>query len=208
MRRAFFKVTVTRTHILLFLARWVARSSVDSRIARGLPGRHSSVTASPLRCRTGLSVGRRGSGRPPPWCPQGGLFARRHTLDTGELMWTSVKRVGTRGRRPPAGAVENMRRLGLIRPRDPSWCPVTLSSEGRPLLAVSGSSWGPAPCVIACSLDSVWSSAIAGAQATGACSRLSPPVPGPHGGRGHTCRTPPWACSVSSQSDASRKRVW
>ena len=27
----------------------------------------------------------------------------------------------------PSGAVENMRRLGLIRPRDPSWCPVTLS---------------------------------------------------------------------------------
>ena len=32
-------------------------------------------------------------------------------------------------------------------------------------------------------------------------------LPGPHGGRGHTCRAPPWACSVSSQSDASRKRV-
>ena len=29
-----------------------------------------------------------------------------------------------------------------------------------------------------------------GAQGTGACSRLSPPVPGPRGGRGHTCRTP------------------
>ena len=26
-------------------------------------------------------------------------------------------------------------------------------------------------------------------------SRLSPPVPGPLGGRGHTCRTPPRACS-------------
>ena len=52
----------------------------------------------------------------------------------------------------------------------------------------------------------MWS-AIAGAQRTGACSRLSPPVPGPHGGRGHTCRTPPWACSVCSQSDASSKRV-
>ena len=45
-------------------------------------------------------------------------FARRHMLDTGELMWTSVKRVGTRGIRRPAGAVENVRRLGLIRPRD------------------------------------------------------------------------------------------
>ena len=28
-------------------------------------------------------------------------FTRRHMLDTGELMWTSVKRVGTRGIRPP-----------------------------------------------------------------------------------------------------------
>ena len=27
--------------------------------------------------------------------------------------------------RPLTGAVEYMRRLGLIRPRDPSWCPVT-----------------------------------------------------------------------------------
>ena len=52
----------------------------------------------------------------------------------------------------------------------------------------------------------MWS-AIAGAQGTGACSRLSPPVPGPHGGRGHTCRAPPWACSVSSQSGATRKSV-
>ena len=78
---------------------------------------------------------------------------------------------------------------------------------GPPLLAVSGSSWGPGRCVVACSLDSVWSLAIAGAQVTRACSRLSPPVPGPHGGRGHTCRTPPWACSVCSQSDASCKRV-
>ena len=46
---------------------WVACSSVGSRVARRLPGR-------PLRCWSGLSVGRRGSGRPPPWCPQGGLL--------------------------------------------------------------------------------------------------------------------------------------
>ena len=36
--------------------------------------RHSPVTASPLRCRTGLSAGCRGSGRPTPWSPQGGLL--------------------------------------------------------------------------------------------------------------------------------------
>ena len=45
-------------------------------------------------------------------------FVRRHMLDTGELMWTSVKRVGTRGIRPSAGAEEKMRRLGLVRPQD------------------------------------------------------------------------------------------
>ena len=76
-------------------------------------------------------------------------------------------------------------------------------SLGGPLLAVSGSSWGPARCVVACSLDSVWSFAIAGAQGTGACSRLTRPVPGPRGGRGHTCRTPPRACSVSNATSLS-----
>ena len=44
---------------------WVACSSSGSRVARRLPGRHTSVAARPLRCRPGLSVGRR-----PPWCPQ------------------------------------------------------------------------------------------------------------------------------------------
>ena len=78
-------------------------------------------------------------------------------------------------------------------------------SEGRPLLAVSGSSRGPARCVVASSLDSVWSLAIAVAQGTWACSRLSPPVPGPRGGRGHKCRTPPRACSVSNAILAIRK---
>ena len=68
-------------HTLLFLARWVARSSVGSRVARRLPGRHFLVAARPLRCRPGLSVGRRGSGRPPP-CVLRWSFARRHVLDT------------------------------------------------------------------------------------------------------------------------------
>ena len=40
--------------------------------------------------------------------------------------------------------------------------------------------------------------AIAGAQAAGACSRLSSPIPGPRGSRGHTCRTLPRAGSVSA----------
>ena len=79
MRRAFFEYVATRTHTLLFLARWVARSSVGSRVARHLPGRHSLVAARPLRCRPGLSVGRRGSGRPPPGVLRWS-FARRHRL--------------------------------------------------------------------------------------------------------------------------------
>ena len=87
----------------------------------------SSVTASPLRCRTGLSCGAPRLGKTATLVPSRWTFACKHMLDTGELMWTSVKRVGTRGIRPPAGAVENMRRLGLIRPPGPS--PVTLSSE-------------------------------------------------------------------------------
>ena len=37
-----------------------------------------------------------------------------------------------RGIRRPAGAVENMRRLGLVRPRDPSWCPVIPSFGSSP----------------------------------------------------------------------------
>ena len=66
----------TRSHVptQCSCTRWVARSSVGSRVARRLPGRHSLVAARPLRCRSGLSAGRGGSGRPPPWCPQGGLL--------------------------------------------------------------------------------------------------------------------------------------
>ena len=51
----------------------------------------------------------------------------------------------------------------------------------------------------------VWSLAIAGVQRTMACSRLSPPVPGPRGGRGHTCRTPSRGCSVSNATPPSVK---
>ena len=51
-------------------------------------------------------------------------------------------------------------------------------------------------------------SAIAGAKgAVAVCSRLGPPVPGPHGDRGHTCRTPPWACSVSRKSEEGTCRT-
>ena len=77
-------------------------------------------------------------------------------------------------------------------------------SEGCPLLAVSRSSWGPAGV----SSHSVWSSAIAlGTEDGGSLSHLSPPVPGPRGGRGHTCRTPPRACSVSNATPPSGHAV-
>ena len=38
---------------------------------------------------------------------------------------------------------------------------------------------------------------------TGVCSRFSPPVPGPHGGRSHTCRTPPAPLAASPTRPAS-----
>ena len=60
---------------------------------RRLPGRHSSVAASPLPCQTGLLVGRSTSERSPPsevvFCPQARAWTR--------VKQTLVKRVGTRG---------------------------------------------------------------------------------------------------------------
>ena len=55
------------------LSLWVACSSSGCQVARRLPGRHSSA-ASPLRCRACLSCGAQRLGKPPPWCPQGGLL--------------------------------------------------------------------------------------------------------------------------------------
>ena len=71
-----FEAAVTRTHTLLFHARWVARSSVGSRVARRLPGRHSLVAAS--RCAAGLDFlwgavpreGRRLGALKVVFCPQ------------------------------------------------------------------------------------------------------------------------------------------
>ena len=93
-----------------------------------------------------------------------------------------------------------MRRLGLIRPQDlvPSRSLGGPPAAGRQRVFVEASGG-----VVACSLDNVWSLAVAGVQGTEACSRLSPPVPGPRGGRGHTCRTPPRACSVSNATSPS-----
>ena len=104
----------------------------------------------------------------------GGLLPAGTGVDTGELLWKDKTPRWCRREHATTGADQT-----------PGPRPVTLSSEGRPLLAVSGSLWGPARCVVACSLDSVWSLAIAGVQGTGACSRLSPSLPGPRGGRSH-----------------------
>ena len=204
MRRAFFEATVARTHTLLSHARWVARSSVGSQVARRLPGRHSLVAARPLRCRSGLSVGRRGSGRPPPWCPQvvfcpqgvdtsleqcvgrlnhdrtterhwQGLGSHRATVPKGVPCGSSTPtpahatspratavrsspvpfhlggrpnwsggltlsplppRTASRWHRRIAPTAQDRRRCarrqGLVRPRDPSGCPVTPSFGGPP----------------------------------------------------------------------------
>ena len=40
--------------------------------------------------------------------------------------------------KPLTGAAENMRRLGLIRPWDPSWCPVTLLAVSSHVLWIVG----------------------------------------------------------------------
>ena len=77
-------------------SRWVARSSSGSQVARRLPGRHSSVAAS--RCAAGLDFlfgavpqeDRHLGALKEVFCPQA------LGEDTSELMWISVKRVGTR----------------------------------------------------------------------------------------------------------------
>ena len=106
-------------------------------------------------------------------------------LDTVELMWTGETRRHQEDKRL-TGAVENMRRLGLIRPRDPSWCPVTLSRRAARCWPSAGLRGGQ----LAVSSHVLWivggRLAIAGAQVTGACSRLSPPVPGPRSEAGVT----------------------
>ena len=76
----------------------------------------------------------------------------------GELKWTSVV---TRGLGAPDTGTSSRHPL----------------SKGCPLLAVSGSSWGPAEVSVVCSLDCGWSLAIAGVQSTGAVCHLHRPAP-------------------------------
>ena len=76
---------------------WVARSSVGSRVARRLPFRHSSVTASPLRCQTGLCCGAQRLGKTATLVPSRWSFARRHMLDTLADWWGLQRHCGSIG---------------------------------------------------------------------------------------------------------------
>ena len=97
--------------------------------------------------------------------------------------------------KPLTGAVENMRRLGLIRPRDcvPSPSLRGPPAAGRQRVFVGANSLCRRTfsglSVVACHC---------GVQRTGTCSRLSPPVPGSRSEQGHTCRTLRGTGSVSS----------
>ena len=74
--RCLFGRTPSMSHHLPSLGRL---RRAGGQVVHRLPGRHSSVAASPLRCRTGLSVGHRGSGRSPPGVLRWS-FARKHRL--------------------------------------------------------------------------------------------------------------------------------
>ena len=67
---AFFEATVTRTHTLLFNAPRVGRSTVGSRVAHRLPGRHGrqSTTLPEESC-----FGAQYLGKAATWCPQVGI---------------------------------------------------------------------------------------------------------------------------------------
>ena len=178
-------------------ARWVA---APPWVARRLPGRHSSVTASPLRCRSGLFSRGAEAKEGRHLVSSAGLFARRHekTLPLSSLWerlshdrttvrhWQRLGSTGSTSRGPstPTVAVRLSSVLSIVevdqagtgdshwvhsRPvrcvvgtvgrrcgngvgvlDDWGWSdPGTLlgvpsppPSEGRPLLAVSGSSRG------------------------------------------------------------------
>ena len=100
------------------------------------------------------------------------------------------------------GAVENMRRLGRIRPRDLVPSPsLGGPPAGRQRVFVGASSLYP--CKFPGSR--VVASHRGGTGDRGSLSRLSPPVPGPRGSRGHSFDTPPRACSVSNATSQSEQ---
>ena len=103
------------------------------------------------------------------------------------------------------GAVENMRRLGLIRPRDPSWCPVTLSQRAARCWPSAGLRGGQ----LAVSSHVLW---IVGGRLPLRGYRGPGPVRASvvlsqvlARSRGHTCRTLRGTGSVSSAILTIRK---
>ena len=217
---------------------------MGSRVARRLPGRHSSVAASPLRCRTGLALGE-SSGRPPP-----GVFrwsvARRHMLDTSLEQYvrktshdrTAAAHVTSHGARCCASFLDpfssrSPTRLGrgTLAGSTPAsygasqvpdgaataWVCMTtgagrtagpflvsrhlLFRRGRPLLAVSGSSRGWPACL---SSSRMWS-AIAGDRGLFAPQSS---CPGSSRRQGSHLPYTSMGLLLSSQPDATRRRVW
>ena len=107
--------------------------------------------------------------------------------------------------KPLTGAVENMRRLGLIRPRDPSWCPVTLSQRAARCWPSAGLRGGQ----VAVSSHVLW---IVGGRLPLREYRGPGPVRASvvlsqvlARSRGHTCRTLRGTGSVSSAILTIRK---
>ena len=74
---------------------WIACS--PPWVVRRLQGRHSSVTTSPLRCRTGLSRGAQGLGKTATMVPSRWYFARGHRLDTLADWWGLQRHCGGTG---------------------------------------------------------------------------------------------------------------
>ena len=106
-------------------------------VVRRLPGRHSSVAARPLRCWSGLSVGRRGSGRPPlgvhrwSFCPQ----ARKDTSLEQYVGRLNHDRTTVRHWQSPSSprrVKPTPRVLGQL-----------LCDYHQPLLVPCGASWAP-----------------------------------------------------------------
>ena len=91
--------------------------SLGRPLLHGLPGRPSSSWSplfggrQPLRCRSGLSVGRSTSGRPPPWCPQDGLLP----AGTCWTLWQIGGDCNATAVRPRASSHHPLRRPGPVR---------------------------------------------------------------------------------------------
>ena len=97
-------------------------------------------------------------------------------------------------------------RLGVVIPQYPSWCPVTLSfgepsTAGRQLIF----SWVASSRGVKSHLGNSDVVCRCGCTGEGLFAPQSS-CPGSSRRQGRTCRTPPWACSVSRKSDATLKK--